>query len=223
MQYRWDMGMENKRKLNKYNLDFSKSIGFFSRQLKTKNELCLELFDNIDFSKGSFFTFLIEGSFIERLYDFDEGILPQNPEITYESGGKFYTYSFTPHIIEEIAAYIYDLILNSNLLAIFDDVTRKSTDMHLEYFYQNKLIYEYKNKLYYLINKNNLNHDFIVKVLHNSNAIWHSLCVLSEVVFFENQSHELSQEMLQTISKTARILMVGAYDGEGYIFWEKNR
>ena len=53
-----------------------------------------------------------------------------------------------------------------------------------------------------------------------SNAIWHSLCIISE-----NQLNSaetiLTLEKIKAICMNAKIVIIGAYDGEGYIFWEK--
>ncbi|EFB42295.1 hypothetical protein pah_c012o001 [Parachlamydia acanthamoebae str. Hall's coccus] len=52
-------------------------------------------------------------------------------------------------------------------------------------------------------------------------SFWHSVGVLTEADCFKNDNHTLSLEDIQHICKKTRMILIGAYDGEGYVLWEK--
>jgi hypothetical protein len=46
---------------------------------------------------------------------------------------------------------------------------------------------------------------------------------LTEADCFKNDSHILSLEDIQIISNSARIIIISAYDGEGYVLWQTSQ
>ena len=76
------------------------------------------------------------------------------------------------------------------------------------------------NEIYYLLEKNNISTELITECLRASNAFWHSLCVLTEANLDDRIAREISTEKIQEITLKAKLIIIGAYDGEGYIFWE---
>ena len=54
--------------------------------------------------------------------------------------------------------------------------------------------------------------------MENSNAFWHSLC-LTEADFM-NVTDTLKIEKIKEVCLKTKLVMIGAYDGEGYVFWE---
>jgi hypothetical protein len=61
-----------------------------------------------------------------------------------------------------------------------------------------------------------------VKCLRASNVLWHSLCVFTTANLIE-VSKMLNLEKIKEICKRTELFMVCAYDGEGYVFWEKHQ
>ncbi|MBX9839321.1 MAG: hypothetical protein K2X69_13530 [Silvanigrellaceae bacterium] len=58
--------------------------------------------------------------------------------------------------------------------------------------------------------------------MQETNAIWHSLCVLTTSNCEDFSFLSVSKEKIQEICLMTQMIIVGAYDGEGYVFWEKH-
>lgn len=209
--------------LERYELNFEPTLEYVKNNLTSGTTLSLELL-NIDFKKGRFFTFLPTNSNFKRIYEFIDGlIIPQNPTIEYISSEKKSMYCVLPTLDEEVSSYISNrLNQNKKLFCIFDDVISSPEDFCLMFFRENNLLYNFENEVYYLITNDNNKFEFILNAMQNSNAIWHSLGVLTETNFDNVQPHKLSLENIKDISLGVQIIIVSAYDGEGYVFWEKS-
>jgi hypothetical protein len=122
--------------LNRYELDFEKSLNYFAWQMKMGNSLSLELIKELNFYTGQFFTLLPENADLAILYNFLEGgILPQNPTYvqTDKMGKKLGSYTWIPTATKEIAEFIYKKMKkNKNMTCIFEDVERLLGDHRFE-------------------------------------------------------------------------------------------
>ena len=210
------------KKLKKYELDFDITWKYIKNNIEGANTLCTELINILDFHTGFFFTLLPSNANFQRINEFTDGIiLPQNPNVEFIINEKKASYSEIPTLQEELCDFIFKTLNdNQKLSCIFDDVLRSSDSSQLDFFNQRNLFFTYNEELYYKINKNNVNYNSILKCIEMSNAIWHSLCIISE-----NQLNSaetiLTLEKIKAICMNAKIVIIGAYDGEGYIFWEK--
>lgn len=90
----------------------------------------------------------------------------------------------------------------------------------MELFHSKGLAYQ--KEVYYLITKKEISFDTILQCLQYSSAsFWHSLCVLTTANLYNLMKNELNLKVIQEICQRAELLVFGAYDGEGYIFWER--
>lgn len=206
--------------LHKCRLDSSEVLPFLMDRLAGVNHLSDILLKTIDFETGAFFTLVPEGSNLKRLHEFKVGlVLPQNPILGYLKGdGTTSMYSLVPTIEREFADEISNILNREGLVAIFDDVTRDPTDTDSDsapYKYIND------NKVYYMLDRNSASSDSAYLCLRRSKTFWHSLGVISKVNL-QLDDRNLTDEALKDICANASLIFVGAYDGEGYIFWEKN-
>jgi len=209
--------------LIRHNLEFDQTWQYVKKSLDEANTLSSILIKLINFKEGQFFTLLPVDANLERLYSFETGIvLTQNPIKEYVVNGQKATYSVIPTIRDELA----DLIVNEinqkdHLCCIIDDVIREVSDKkHIALYDTNGLIYQ--NEIYYLFTKYNLDRNLIIEGLNYSNAFWHSLGVLTETPLANIAKFSLTSDKLQEIVNKIKLIMVGTYDGEGYIFWEPN-
>jgi hypothetical protein len=210
------------KKLNKHLLKYEFAKEFFEDTLIDANTLSNELLNVIDFTDGYFFTLLPENANLENLYKFTTyGILPQNPTIEYLVNEQMSTYTEIPTIVQEIGTYIFEyMILNNINFCIFDDVTRMPNDRrHPTLFSTNGFFL--KQEIYYIINKNDISEANIREGLKLSNSFWHSLCILSNATIVDLTNRNLIREKLKEASEKTKVVIVEAYDGEGFIFWEK--
>ena len=216
------MGIKIMKQLNKHKLDFDLTIKYVKNNLENVNSLSSELLRSVEFKDGFFFTLLPNDANIKRIYEFESGIiLSQNPEKKYFISEKQATYSIIPSIREEISELIFkEMKSKCGLYCIFDDVIRSRKDKHhMDLFYECGL--SYKDEVYYLLKKDGISVDTITRCLRTSNAFWHSLCVLTSIDFKYQNKCEIDLEVIRNTCLNSEIIILGAYDGEGYIFWEK--
>lgn len=115
---------------------------------------------------------------------------------------------------EEVSEIIFKLI-NKNTLAIFDDVQRKPSKV------KSREEYFYNNEVYYLVDHRNKSYPLIRDCLKFTNAFWHALCDITDTNCEDLKSNYLNLEIIKQICQQAKLVIIGAYDSEGYIFWEK--
>lgn len=209
--------------LKKYELNFVYALKFFKDNLSKTNTLSDELLKEINFEKGYFFTMLPDDAHSENLYDFTVGILPENQPQEYFINNKRATYSEIPTIREETSELISKYINEKKQLkCVFDDVNcNAKKEMSLDDFFQHYRL-KYKDEVYLLLNHAFISKTTILQCLRHSNAIWHSLCVLTSCSFKDVSNRELSLEKIKEICLKTEMVIIGAYDGEGYLFWKKN-
>jgi hypothetical protein len=216
------VGIKIMKHLNKHKLDFFPTWKYVQDALDNANTLSLELLSYVNFKDGFFFTLLPPDANIERIYEFESGmVLHQNPEQICFIAGEKSTYAIIPTIRDELSRLILEDIKSKDQLScIFDDVLHSSNDK----FYRNLIFSHglfYENELYYLIQKNEFSYELIKQCLRASNAFWHSLCILTRANF-SNFKKKMNLEMIKEICITAELILIGSYDGEGYVFWEKS-
>lgn len=207
--------------LIKYNLDYNLTWKYVKDSLDEANILSKAILDLLNFKNGNFFTLLPFGANTTRISNFEEGlILPQNPEKKYLVNEHTTTYSVIPTIKNEISTFILSKIQSKkNLSCIFDDILRSPEDKNYNGLFD-KFGVTCEEEVYYFLSKNIISKDLIVECLRASNAFWHSLGVLTDVNLDNKIFRRISIKELQEIGSKAKMLIIGAYDGEGYVFWE---
>ena len=63
--------------------------------------------------------------------------------------------------------------------------------------------------------------DLVIECLKHSKSFWHSLSVLT-TANLSSIEKRLDFDKIEDRCRQTVLIMVGAYDGEGYVFWEKN-
>lgn len=190
------------RILKHYDLNFDLTWPYVEHNLNWANTLSVQLLKLLDFKQGNFFTYL----------------LPNTHEDIYQ-----FKYSIFSRVInrKEMIKFITEYVKQNNILScLFEDTLRSPTDMHLEEFHKYGLLYN--REIYYLINQHNLNEDSISECLSASSAIWHSLCILTNAEINRKQPYTLTLDMINVACLKTKLAIIGAYDDEGYIFWEKS-
>lgn len=209
------------KELKRYNLDHERTIEYFNFILEGGNTLSKELERVLDFEKGQFFTLLPDNADFSALYEFPGGwILPQNP--TYdqcnEFGRKTGSYTWIPTLNKEIGAFIFDTMEKNNYVSVFEDVITRPGKSHLESI--DKYGALYLSEYYCYLTPKNASPEIIVSVIRESGIIWHTLFILTEINNPENINKEITLENIKEFSENTKLLVLGAYDGEGYVFWE---
>ena len=209
------------KKLIKHVLEFNQTFEYINDVLQDANQLSREYLESFDFKKGGFFNLLPEDADLSRMYFFKRYILKQNPIIKCGEGSENSRYQIIPTVREETASFLVNkLNKNKSLSCIVDDVTRLATDTHHMKLYDYCGLF-FENEIYYFGNCFSFSQKILIDCMQKSNAFWHSLCVLTEVSFDDVINKQLTLEKIKEICQKTQMVVVGAYDGEGYIFWEK--
>lgn len=208
------------RKLNKYDLDYTRSLIYFRESLEKTNQLSIETIKMIDRQKGSFFTLLPNGANLEKLHQFSQEILPVMP-IQIGPVGSLpgsYAYSEILSLTKEIGDYLVNLIKEYQFFCVIDDFNSRYNDKYASDLFDN-FGKHYREEVYYLLTPENFSSENILPCLSKSRTFWHSLCLLTKEK--PDSTDIFSKEIIQEICEKSAYVMIGAYDGEGYIFWEK--
>ncbi len=206
--------------LIKYDLNLEKAYIYVKYILDNANTLSNELLKNIELTKGNFFTLLPPEADQTRIYEFKcGGILPQYPDIPYdENDPNSGTYSAIPTIDLDLIPLIEKKVKkNPDIVCIFDDVLSIASETKDYDFFQNHGFY-YNKEVYYLLNKGSVSKTNLQIAIKNSNAFWHSLCILS---YFKPTNQNLSVSDIKHLSEQAQLFFVIGYDRESFIFWER--
>jgi hypothetical protein len=110
---------------------------------------------------------------------------------------------------------------DNSLSCVFDDVATTFRNNYNDPFF---LLCgcSLEKEVYYIVNSSNVNLALIEDCFNCSNAIWHSLCVLSNTDLSEALiEKKLTNKKLNEICQNVQKVILGAYDGEGYLFWER--
>lgn len=212
------------RKLKKHKLDFDRTWTYVKDSLENVNVLSTELMNLLNFKTGNFFTLLPEDANVDKIYIFEwGGILPQNPIQEYYINEHKAYYSIKNSIEERLSLLLLKEIRSNPLLSyVMDEVNGPTPKDKSHPFYLDNYSKFYKEEIYFIVNKYNMAEEIVLKCLRLSNAIWHSLSVMTTADFNE-KSKFLTLEKINEVCLLCELISIGAYNGEGYVFWEKNQ
>ena len=188
--------------LKLYKLDFDKTILYLKDHLTGVNLLAESVLKYTPFQNGFFYTLLKENLTDKELYGFNWGGV---------GGG----------VREKAIETIFDEVhsLNGSCL-IFD-----SFDEDYEPSYDDPLFLKvgvhYDKQIYYIISGEEATESLLKECFRASDVIWHSLCVLSKKSYIKQEEPLIRQVEAPNFAKSAEIVLVGAYDAEGFIFWKR--
>lgn len=208
------------KRLKKHFLKYDLAWEFVKDSLEQANTLSDELLKNVRFEHGLFYTFLPNHAEFKSIYNFKlGGILKQNLENidSNESG-----YSVIPTIRSELTEILVRIIKeDKDLTCIFDDINASSKEMFLnDVFHPYRWIYD--EEIYLIFNSLSISEDKVLYGMQQSQAFWHSLCVLTKINFESKSNRNLSLADIQKVCLNIHLIIVGAYDGEGYVVWERD-
>lgn len=197
--------------IKKHYLDSTKTISFFIENIKCEKIISQHILRNIDFHGGKFFTLLPSIALKERIYEFPYGgIIPSLP---YDDQGNRYVETMD----KELALFIKSFVEKTELNCAIAESYMMSYDSDYLHINDVKVI-PYEQEVYYLIvNKNS--EDEVYATIRACAEVWHFLCVLTKM---ENKClNKLHENEIKSIVKNLEYIITSAYDGESYIFWER--
>jgi len=208
--------------LHKHLLPFDNAFAFYTEALEGTNAFSEEVLSVISRETGQFFTLLPDNANLAQLCHFSEGILPEESKKKGKVGNLTgtHTYSLIPSLEPEFADFLYKQMQMHAYQFMSDDYNASYKEMkNKEWF--NLYGMHYLEEIYYCLSPQNATPQLIEQCLSRSKTFWHSLSVLSEKSVLSNEERTLERQDIQTFCKFIRFSLVGAYDGEGYVVWEK--
>lgn len=195
--------------LIRHELNYEKTLEYIESSLKNANGLSNEVLKTLDFEEGTFFTLLHEKCNLEALYNFkDYFILPCG-------------ISLRQIIRDSFSNLIFQILKREHRFhCVFDDIIR-TYDEDYESDDLDKVKYLNNEQIYLVLNDKNSSPEVIIDCFYYSYAFWHSLCLLT-TANLEMAEGQLSNKAIHEIAAHSQFIMIGAYDGDGYVFWERN-
>ncbi len=212
------------RRIKNYPLDFDKTLPYFLEQLKAGNSLSNQVKNELNLKNGSFFTLLPNDIEINKLYEFSLGgiisPIPYGDQAYFiENSSQFFYPQQVITMDHELSKFIADFISKKiSHYAIVENVISELYDPHINV--DNVHIRHYKNEVYYLLNKTN-SVDEIYKVIRKSSLSWYFFAILTNIKKTLSSNLPWTKDDFDQICENVQFLVLGAYDGEGYVFWEK--
>lgn len=205
--------------MNKYPLKFEPALKYVSERLQDGNTLALELLKTLNFRSGHFFA-LFQSSLVDktRIHEFSAGgLLPENALELVSFQKKTYSGRKKSHSFHQLSLY-----LNSELLSgkccYFEDVIYKNTDQTAPW--AEKFIASFQDEVYLCLKKSEFSIELAEKMIHHSNAQWYYMNIISDDLGVEKH---ITSDQLQQIASGTSHLVLGAYDMEGFVVWEKTQ
>lgn len=189
---------------------------YLIEQLKDGNTLAQIVLENLCLDKGRFLALLHPSADKNLIYNFRSGgILPKNPLEPVVFRGNFYSGRKKVDSCQELALYLRN-ILNAENCCYFDDQMHQREDL-IAKKYKTETLY-YNEELYLFLQKEKFSTEKSKEIIQYVDAQWYYMNVISQEKPGINQ--EVSIEKLQKIVFSTTHIVVGAYDGEGYLIWE---
>ncbi len=187
-----------------YVLDFQKTLTYLQDNLEGTNSLSSAVCNFVNFEQGNFYTILRHDIEPDHLHAFKAGGIKGN---------------FKKKVFDLV---FEELQTEENFIAVFDDVDATYTPSY-EWFLYSDIGVHHNEEVYYTLSKEKASKKIIEEAFNASNAIWHSLCVVSASSIPLNQGQSLPYLFFAEIAKNASLIVLSAYDEEGFIFWEKEK
>jgi hypothetical protein len=194
---------------------------FFIKTLKDGHILARELLKILNFERGRFFVITSALADISKLQELRYGgILPVNPLEKIKVMGREYPSRKKGNSIEELAKFIdQSLIKDCEHWCVFEDVAFEKGDKCLSKSRQSDIRY-FENQVYYCISGVDASKEKLSSLIKTADAQWYYMNVITETVLFCDQQ-QLSIDDIKKLATHTKYLVLGAYDMEGYVCFEK--
>lgn len=199
-------------------LKFMHAFQYVTEMFQDGNTLAQELLTCINFREGEFFAVLNASADRTKIHEFRSGgILPENPLEGVSIQGKVYLGRKKSHSVNQLALYL-DSMLCPGQCCFFEDAVHYRSDPIVPEI-KNHILY-FNKEVYLYIKEDEFSQEIAKNIIHYADAQWYYMNVISEPESeFESV---MTFEQLQNIALKTTLIVVGAYDMEGFVVWKKN-
>jgi hypothetical protein len=189
--------------ISRYALDFKWVMDYLENNLDDTNTLCSQLTNLIAFDRGKFFAFLPSNTKPHHINEFGGAKIAV--------GVRTYTNQYILEILKK----------NPQLTCVFDDYNGTFTPGYEEEVFAACGL-SFKEEIYYSLTSKTVTPQLLQDCFYCSNAVFHSLCVLTKSDLSQKETKMLNMAEIKDICAQTTLIILGAYDAEGYIFWERD-
>jgi hypothetical protein len=128
----------------------------------------------------------------------------------------------TDHLLVEIIQSY--LKTNENNICILEDATAKTDDPCIMHIAEDLGILTFGQEVYYILNNEVIeDRKKIKETILAANSLWHFVCIFTSLTDRRNIYNKyITEHELNVLSSRIERIAIGAYDGEGYIIWQKD-
>lgn len=197
-----------------------KAVEYVEEQLLLGNTLARYILKEQDLKNGNVITFLPSGTNQNELMNFKEGILKEPSERILLKNSSVMVPK--PNMDNELTQIIEDYLKNKkNSICIFEDALLRPKDPVVSKIDTDILIIN--EEIYHFVSGNNINREKIKKTVRRASS-WLFIAILVSCLHEISVLHKngpIKQSDLLILAKRVDKIIIGAYDGEGYLIWEK--
>ncbi len=176
--------------------------------------------------KGTVFTFLPVDVSYEEAKNFRDGILPEPPPETHKyftaADGTVMRMVPKPNTGDWLVGVIRMFLSSGEgRVCIFEDALAQPTDPWLAHYDGPVLTCE--DEVYHFLSGRDIERDKIGEVVRHARS-WLFIGAMTSVpqgIDFPSMAQTIARTELRRLAERAENIIVGAYDGEGYLIWHK--
>ena len=212
----------------KYTLG-SEAIEYIKNILSDSHTLAKYLLESLDLGAGIVITFLPPGLSKKEITDFEAGVMPMPPEsewryFNYEDGRTVRVMPVTVLDRDMILLIQNFLEEDAERLCIFENWLFHPSDSVVSQFKSRLLFFE--SEVYHVLFGGHVEVSRIketIKEAHSIPIFIGALTSMSGMSAAFQRKKSLSSDQIKMLAAQTQKIIVGAYDGEGYLIWNKSR
>lgn len=210
------------KKLKKYIFGFE-AIEYIRYILEGGKTLSSYLLQNHDLDKGKVIACLPEGVSDKEAKEFEVGGKLNVPPQSMKYKPRTIAYPI-PNTDSYLAGIVQSfLITKERRLCILEDATRRPDDPIITPV--DDLMFAVENEVYYMLSvKEAENKEKVARTINVANSLWHFVCVMTSFPkggTLLSDVKNIKVNDLKILADRAEKIAIGAYDGEGYLIWER--
>lgn len=202
-------------------LPFDKAKDYFEMTLKNGNSLAKKLLRTIDFELGTFTSITsisADTSLLNNFYNW--GILPQNSKELLPFGDRKILKSKKSSSINELAKFIQNILFNKTAFScVFEEVAFEKDAQCLSKMHS--YIHCFDREVYYLLSSKNFSTAALLDCIQAADAQWYYLNIIADIGTLDDKKDFSDKDLIQLASQSS-CLILGAYDMEGYVCFQKH-
>ncbi len=190
----------------------NEALGYIKDILSRGNSLSHSVLTHVKFEEGEIITYLPKDTSIEDAKLFEYGGKLESPIIN-----KRQLIPNTNHYLSNIIKSY--LNCSQKHICLLEDVQRKPNDFVTEIDDHSLLL---NGEIFYFLIAEDKK-EKIERAIEIANNLWHFLGVASSLPYnISFPEGYISENTLNRIAINAEIIVIGAYDGEGFLIWHKD-